>query len=303
MNILYFYPKITPLTGGGKIHGYYLSKNLSEIGVKLYSKKNSDLDFIIEPSIYQYLKIKKVYIRYNNFSFSYLLILLLRYVFRKEIYLEVNAPDYELLLQKSKFKYGLSRIFNPFAFSAAKKIIVVSEEVKLNIPKKFSTKVHVINNGGQKFRKVEKNVNKVVYATSAYSWHDFSLLSDFAKKNPEYEFIVLVNGDIKLEKLNNIKVKVSPSREVVERHLAEASFGLAIYSKQASTFYNSPLKIYEYLANDIITITNVKNTEISNLMNVVYSQDAVDLSSIKPNNFEARTWKDVALETLACLKA
>lgn len=338
MRILFLYPNFYPVTGGGTVHGYYLAKELHELGhdIIVYNKQDDGFTKYFNKMnpisfIRNIFDADVVYIRVSTWGIANFFVPVAK-IFGKKVVAEVNAPSDELLLQGcSFFKYFLSKLFlkNQLRFASA--VITVSNEVSdflssINIASK------VIINGGEKFNihKSMKVIDQdlvfvdrlynfrnrfdkiVLWSGNNYSWQGTKILNYLVSNESFSNFgFIFITNDYQMFneiKPDNVFVLNNPSRDLMAHVFEISSIGLAPYDLSVLCrwgFYNSPLKIFEYLANNLVVLTNVKNSQINEeLSNVIYFEGLDCLKSIlteiklEDYNFSTyRSWADVAKET------
>ncbi|OBU24038.1 hypothetical protein [Photobacterium kishitanii] len=292
MNILFCYPSFFPITGGGTVHGYYLAKNLYEQGHKITVINKQDdgfTNYINKKDILKFIKAVRcsdvVYVRISTSGVANFIPFIANLLGAKVIG-EVNAPSEELyLLGKSKRKVLLSRFLLKFQLKFCSELISVSEEVN-NYLLSLDLSSHVIYNGGERIKELpsEAVISKswtlkykkiMLWSGNVYSWQGSNILKDITDRANQlgYGVIIVTNENYNSNFSSNVKIIVNPTREQLSNIYQLCDIGLAPYDLSTLTkwgFYNSPLKIYEYLANDLLVFTNAKNAQIDKLANVIF---------------------------------
>jgi glycosyltransferase involved in cell wall biosynthesis len=346
MKIGYLYYTFYPVTGGASVHGYYLARELNKAGHTLYKLNGDEDPFTIKlnPSWIGALKILKncdlIYARADFFLNSRNVLTVLALLMGKKVVLELNSPSDELKLRGRSEKY--IRMVDKIAawfFKKAAAVIAVSEPVKQYCEEGLGlTDVHVVENGGEPFDHpgdhASENIRqraseictaypvRVVWSGSVNKMQNLSLLQKVADADPgRVALLILANYDgvdpgekpLIFQNENVFSFEQLP-REDVEYLISVCTAGLAFYDDYSWCrwgFYNSSLKIFEYLNNGLVTLTNTPGTSAQrrypNFRRVSNSEDILkiiqDLPSEKLKKPEQmRTWSDTGMETERILK-
>ena len=342
MKIAYIYYNFYPVTGGASVHGYYLARELSNLGYELY-KINGEADphtkklkSRIFGLIWMLWYCDLFYIRMDYFSNFRNLITKIAVLFKKKVVVELNSPSDELhLFGKTEKEIR----------KADKKISAVLKRVDAVIVMSSATQrychealglntVHVIENGGEVFDSDKSVVSKsiqntlteiretsdvvVVWPGSLNSMQHVDMIREVSDKVGDRISFLIVTGDEStgIQQIFGNKVHVinNASRSDVEYMIVNSDAGLALYGDYSWCrwgFYNSSLKVFEYLNNGIETICNKEGSAVQkaypNFHYIRNSDEIVTfLNSIraekKTNSTPLRTWKNVALETSEILK-
>lgn len=257
----------------------------------------------------------------------------------KKLIIELNSPSDELYLFGKGVRYIMCVDFIVrFILKRADAIIVVSEPIKRYCTEALSLepeKIHVIENGGEIFHNDnhsngEKNLSRrsklleikikdikqkydqiAVWAGSSNKMQDLKRLNEISDIQKEKTaFIIIVKeekGDELDFKSQNQFVFKNLSRGEVSKVILSSDIGLAFYDDYQWSrwgFYNSSLKIFEFLNNNLITITNLEGTEIQKKYpNYVVAKDKETILKVlnsdfapKPDHSQIRTWESVGKE-------
>ena len=346
MKIGYLYYTFYPVTGGASVHGYYLARELNKAGHTLY-KLNGEKDPYtkkLTPSLKGALSILRnsdvIYARADFFLYPRNLLTALALLLGKKVVLELNSPSDELKLRgKSENYIRRTDKIAAWFFKRACSVIVVSEPVKRYCKEKLGlSNIHLIENGGELFHNPRKKASaeirkraaeickaypvRVVWSGSVNRMQNLSLLEKVADADPErvallvlarYEGVDRSEKPMIFQNKNVFSFDRLP-REDVEYLISVSTAALAFYEDYSWCrwgFYNSSLKIFEYLNNGLITLTNTSGTRVQreypNFRHVPNSEDILkiiqDLPSEKPELPEnIRTWSDIGKETDRILK-
>jgi len=346
MKIGYLYYTFFPVTGGASVHGYYLARELKRAGHTLYKLNGKEDPYTIKltPSLKGALTILKdsdiIYARADFFLYPRNLLTALALLLGKKVVLELNSPSDELKLHGKSEGY-IRRIDKIAAwfFKRASNVIAISEPVKRYCEEELGlSNVHVIENGGEPFQEPGKNASaeirqraaeickaypvRMVWSGSVNRMQNMSLLKKVADADPgrvallvlaKYEGVDRREKPMIFQNDNVFSFDRLP-RADVEYLISVSTAGLAFYEDYSWCrwgFYNSSLKIFEYLNNGLITLTNTPGTPVQrkypNFRQVPNSEDILeiiqDLPSENPETSEnIRTWSDVGRETDRILK-
>lgn len=336
MKIGFIYYNFYPVTGGASVHGYNLAKELNRLGYELFKingeadPHTTKLDNPVTGLIWMLRNCDLLYIRMDYFLNLRNLVILPALLFSKKVIVELNSPSDELhLFGKSKKKIRRRDKVMSYLLKKADAVVAVSEPIKQYCEEALGLgNVTVIENGGEVFEIVSKEADPllkqnisnikqeyeklVVWSGSLNKMQDLDMLRQFQESIGEKSALLLIikkeneNDELNLDGDNWFLFK-NLRREDVSYIISESDIGLAFYNDYPWSrwgFYNSSLKIYEFLNNGLLTITNTHGTEkqrrypnfisadsISQIEQ--YIQDADEISSNHPK----RTWKTVAEET------
>ena len=280
-----------------------------------------------------------IYLRMDYFFYLRNISSLLALIAGKKLIIELNSPSDELYLFGKSIRYvmwidSLVR----FVLKRADAVIVVSEPIKNYCLEALSLnpeKIYVIENGGEifhsnngstdeknlssrsklldkKIRDIKKKYNQIaVWAGSTNKMQDLKRLNELSDiQKGKTAFIIIVKEE-KGEKLDfrsqNQFLFKNLSREEVSKVILSSDVGLAFYDDYQWSrwgFYNSSLKIFEFLNNNLITLTNLEGTEIQKKYpNYVVAKDSETILKIlnsdidlKPVKSQIRTWEHVGKE-------
>lgn len=337
MKIGYIYYTFYPVSGGASVHGYNLAKELAGLGYELY-KINGDPDPYtrklknpVTGTFRILANCDLIYIRMDYFLNLRNLISLFALAGGKKIIVEINSPSDELYLFGRSRKYigYVDRIMEKI-LKHADAVITVSEPLKIFCTEALNLdQVHVVENGGEIFEKsrvtaskhvkesvanIRKEYSKiVVWSGSVNEMQDLSDIQRIAESQKGRAAVILIakkdlNEEDFPESTGNLFIFKDLARADVQYIISHSDIGLALYSDYSWSrwgFYNSSLKIFEYLNNGLLTITNTKGTETQrsypNFRFVENTDEMIaEIEKDSPPEFEIpapRTWRDVAEET------
>ena len=337
MKIGFLYYNFYPVVGGASVHGFHLAKELSNLGYELY-KLNGEADphtKKLENPVTGFFWIMRncdlIYVRMDYFINRRNLLALFALMSKKKVIVELNSPSDELHLFGRSKKY-ISRVDRLMSsvLKKAEAVIVVSTPIQAYCEKELGlSNVHVIENGGTPFEKdpskgsdiLKKTVTDirnryqkmVVWSGSSNKMQDLELLNKIANaKKEDTAFVLIVKdekNDLELQtESENLFLFKNIARVDVEFLIASADIGLALYDDYPWSrwgFYNSSLKIFEYLNNGLLTITNREGTDVQkkypnfrfarNSEEILTFVDEYSGKTEKPKTI--RTWKHVAEQT------
>lgn len=346
MKLGYLYYTFYPVTGGASVHGYYLARELKKAGYELYKLNGEEdpytkkLHSKLRGALWILNNCDLIYARADYFLYPRNLLTILALLLGKKVVLEINSPSDELKLHGKSDGY-IRRVdkIAAYFFKKACRVIAVSEPVQKYCEEKLGlSNVTVIENGGEPFqgacnraselirKKAEKISKKypvrVVWSGTVNKMQNMSLLEKVAAADPERVALLILakyDGDERqnrpevLQNENVFSFENLPRAEV-ECLISKSTAGIAFYEDYSWCrwgFYNSSLKIFEYLNNGLITLTNTRGTKVqrqySNFRQVAKDEDILeiirDLTPEKANaTQELRTWSNVGEETSDILK-
>ncbi|MDZ7720266.1 MAG: glycosyltransferase [Balneolaceae bacterium] len=338
MKVGFIYYTFYPVTGGASVHGFNLAKELYKKGYELF-KINGEPDPYthrlknpISGLFWILANCDLIYLRMDYFLYMRNFVSILALLSRKKIIVELNNPSDELHLfgRGKKYIQFTDRIISKI-LKRADAVITVSEPLKRYCEEALRlNNVHVIENGGEIFDdssdKVSSKITEkleelkkiysrtVVWSGSANNMQDLKNLEEIAKSQKGETAVLLLvkddnqNNTLPVSKENLFVFKNLP-REDVKYIISNSDIGLALYKEYPWSrwgFYNSSLKIFEYLNNGLLTITNKEGTEVQKsypnfkfagsneeiitLINEYSDERSFDIE-------QPRTWEDVAEET------
>ena len=351
IGMIYSYHKYPPKSGGD-VHFYQLVKNISKLGhdvfvfywnehpdanVLSYSKKEL-LRFIYS--------IDALYIRITwSYLDKYILLKLMRPTL--PLFIEVNAP-YEEIERRNINKYWAKKSFlHRFSF-LINGIFVVSKNMKQYMNNYLKgKKVFVVPNGSDPdmFKGATKDfikepLNIFWMGSSKYPWQGLKLIENLAKRVNRVN--LLANQKIKFTLLTDKKylpdsLLSNPYFDILDEvsylsvpnYLKEADICLCLYNidyykKLETGFYNSPLKLFDYMSSaklvigsDIGQISEViqnyydgllTNNKIEDLLNKIEwllnnKDKIVELGkNAREKIIKWYNWERVAKDTIAFIK-
>lgn len=337
MKIGFIYYTFYPVSGGASVHGYNLARELHALGYELYKINGqadpftNKLENPVTGIIWILANCDVIYIRMDYFLNLRNLVSLFAIAGRKKVIVEINSPSDELHLFGRGRKYirSADRIIRNI-LKRTDAVITVSEPLKKYCKEALNLdKIHVIENGGEIFSEpglaatkpvkeqlgqIRKEYSKiVVWSGSLNEMQDLSDIQAIAESQKDQAAVILiVKEDVKEgvfpSSIDNLFIFKDLSREDVKYIISQSDIGLALYSDYPWSrwgFYNSSLKIFEYLNNGLLTITNTEGTKIQrsypNFLFVDRADEMIThIEKYKPGTFEIhapRTWRDVAEET------
>lgn len=257
----------------------------------------------------------------------------------KKLIIELNSPSDELYLFGKSNRYVMWVDFLVrFVLKRADAIIVVSEPIKRYCIEALSLnpeKVHVIENGGEIFhpnsgnadsnnysrrsKLLDKKIKDIkskydqiaIWAGSSNKMQDLKWLNDISEIQKDKTAFVIIVKEEKGEEVdfrsNNQFLFKNLSRKEVSKFIMSSDVGLAFYDDYQWSrwgFYNSSLKIFEFLNNNLITISNIEGTETQRKYpNYKVAKDSESVLKIlnddinhHPDRSQIRTWEDVSKE-------
>lgn len=337
MKIGFIYYTFYPVTGGASVHGYNLAKELQKQGYELF-KINGDPDPFtrrlknpVTGVFWILANCDIIYIRMDYFVNLRNLVSILTLFSGKKMIVELNNPSDELHL------FGRGETYIRFTDRVISKIlrradavITVSEPLRRFCEEALHLEnVHVIENGGEMFdetpegvsdevksriKEIKKRYSKtVVWSGSANNMQDLEKLEAIADSQKNRSAVICIikeeqeKGEVPPSKENMFVFKNLP-REDVKYIISNSDIGLALYKEYPWSrwgFYNSSLKIFEYLNNGLLTITNTEGTEIQQSYPNFRAVDSVEeivsfIDQFSERSFDIenpRTWAVVARET------
>lgn len=280
-----------------------------------------------------------IYLRMDYFFKIRNLSSLISLVAGKKLVIELNSPSDELYLFGKSVRYvmWIDSLFR-FVLKRADAIIVVSEPIKRYCTEALSLnpdKIFVIENGGEVFHtenesynsekyshrtklldnKIEEIKNKynqiAVWAGSSNKMQDLKWLNELSEMQNEKTAFIIIMKDGKGDEVNfrgnNQFLFKNLSRKEVSKVILSSDVGLAFYGDYQWSrwgFYNSSLKIFEFLNNNLITISNIEGTEIQknypNYMVAGNSEEVLKILNsdlnLRPVSSQIRTWENVGTE-------
>ncbi len=336
MKIGFLYYKFFPVTGGAAIHGYHLAKELSLMGYQLF-KLNGDKDPYttklrnpVTGFIWMLARCELIYIRMDYFLKPRNLLVILALLFRKRVFAELNAPSDELYLYGKSTSYinFVDRLMS-IILNRVETVIVVSEQIKQYCESQLKLEnVKVVENGANRFEDSTENVSTeiidqldtikskwpkvVVWSGSLNKMQNLDLLKKLAiRSNKRAAFLIIVKDEIGVHLPDmdtpNVFIWKKLNRSEVEYIIKKADIGLALYGNYDWCrwgFYNSSLKMYEYLSNELLTISNKEGTPVQRSSpNFRFAENLDEMltliederPSTGPVN-QYRSWKHVASE-------
>lgn len=343
MKIGFIYYTFYPVTGGASVHGYNLAKELSKKGYKLY-KINGEPDPYthrvkkpISGLFWILANCDLIYIRMDYFLYLRNFVSILTLLTGTKMIVELNNPSDELHLfgRGEKYIRFVDRIISKI-LKRADAVITVSEPLKQFCEEALQLQnVHIIENGGEIFEddpedvseeviakmgQIRQNYSKVVvWSGSANNMQDLGKMEAIAKAQHGKAAVVLIVKEDEQQNTylpdsnNNLFVFRNLPRDDVKYIISNSDIGLALYKEYPWSrwgFYNSSLKIFEYLNNGLLTITNTKGTAVQqsypNFKSIHSNKEILTLiDKFDRKSFEGvdpRTWTDVAEETSRIIK-
>jgi len=345
MNIGYLYYTFFPVTGGASVHGYYLARELKKAGHTLYklNGKKDPYTTKLNPltGVFRILlNCDVIYSRVDYFLYRRNFFTALAILAGKKVVVELNSPSDELKLHgKSGVYIRRADKIAAWFLKRACAVIAVSEPIKRYCDEELGLSgVKVVENGGEVFHHPESKASehikkkaeeicgkfpvRVVWSGSVNRMQNISLLKRVADADPHRAALfVLANYEEEASRKNpeflqkeNVFGFENLPRADVEYLISKSTAGLAFYEDYSWCrwgFYNSSLKIFEYLNNGLVTLTNTSGTPVQrqypNFRRVTIEEDILeiirDLSSAEPPPREnLRTWRDVGRETAEIIK-
>ena len=336
IKIGFFYPKYFPVNGGLSVHGYNLIKNLATKNVTILTVGQFDgISKSYKKNILNFLKIllisNIIYVRISSGKGFNNLIPFFCSLLRKKVMIELNGPSDEIIKKGGTINDVIERdkILRK-RLVHGNKIIVVSNELKtylINILNINKEKILVIPNGGEKYDNDKTLLSKqdllnidnfkssytkiVFWSGTPEPWQAFDKITNIIDNSPkDIGFIIVCNKKLEgLSNNSNVLCFNGLKRDSVLYIMSQCNIGLALYGNYDWSrigFFNSSLKFFEYLANNLFVIASQKGQllDYGSNPNVFLSDDTkkiIDkIISYTPTNnsqINFRTWKDVSDET------
>lgn len=270
-----------PPGAGGSVHLYQLIKKLTARDCQIYKyftdPENPDVLYIRRRALLKFLTLPDIYYvridgRYFNEKFNWLKHF---YLFNKPIIWEINSPLEEMLwrnildiktvsAQNSK-RYKLARKTNG-ATAVSREMMVYAKNV-LDIEK-----VKYVPNGSDPelfyrrklmhplFKGHEHKLKVIWSGSGEYIWQNIDLIEEIAlallKENYPIHFFIIGHNRRNNDLTNVTYIDSIPYLEIPEL-LGSADVGLCLYrmmSYEPYGFHLSPLKLYDYLASELVVI-------------------------------------------------
>ncbi|GAA0856969.1 glycosyltransferase [Aliiglaciecola litoralis] len=339
--IVFLYKRFHPIVLGADVHGYNLAKSLDSLGYEIFVAHTQNDGFT------KSLKKPKNWLRALLYSKTAYLRISLKHPYTvnsiglffkllgKKLVLEFNAPFEELgfdVQQQELMNRGKKHF--KFLLRFTDGIVTVSDALKQHLLQEYGySNVVVIPNGGEKFD--EKTFNSYSPEPKLESFYltfpkriiwvaNFEYIQGLSEaqrlseqcSNNHIGLIIVdnsVNGELaKSFSGEHVYFLRNPSRDEIAYAVSHSMAGIAYYDMQkyedlGLPFYNSPLKIYEYLANGLCVITNLSEQDIPHTYGrLIPSNSISDLEHLLSGNGANdtyRSWKEAALETELFLKS
>ena len=336
MKIGFIYYTFYPVSGGASVHGFNLARELHKFGYDLYKINGAPDPYTTKlknpvTGIFWILaNCDLIYLRMDYFLNLRNLVSLFSLFSRKKLVVELNSPSDELhLFGRGKTYIQIADRVMSAILKRADAIITVSNPLKEYCSEALDIEnVAVIENGGEVFSKsntdcsesvknklndIRKNYAKiVVWSGSLNQMQDLSHVRKITDSVNNTAVLLIVkeetNSKEVLETSGNLFIFRKLPRSDVKYIIINSDIGLALYSNYQWSrwgFYNSSLKMFEYLNNGLLTITNTKGTAIQRSYPNFRSVNHVDgmieaienYRNVKYSIDNPRTWRVVAEET------
>lgn len=286
-----------------------------------------------------------IYLRMDYFFKFRNLASLFSLIAGKKLIVELNSPSDELYLFGKSLRYVMwVDLLIRFVLKRADAVVVVSEPIKRYCVEALSLdpkKVHIIENGGEifhdnrvtpdseklssrsnlldkKIEEIRKEYNQIaIWAGSSNKMQDLKWLNEISEIQKDKTAFIIIVKEEKGEEVDfgnkNQFLFRNLNREEVSKFILSSDVGLAFYDDYKWSrwgFYNSSLKIFEFLNNNLITITNIEGTEIQEKYpNFMVAKSGESVLKILNSDFdhypkrsEMRTWEDVGKEVSEILQ-
>lgn len=336
ITIGYLYYRFYPVTGGATIHGYYLARELSRLGYALLKINGEPDPYSVKypQSIRGALKLFRqsdvIYIRADYFIKLRNLLGAAILLSRKKVIVELNAPSDELhLFGKSERYIRTADKIASWLLKRADAVITVSEPIKRYCEEALHLRnVELVENGGEEFSEkimpsmpvkdkmgyiLRKYKKRAVWAGSLNQMQDLETLREIAASLPDQLAVILITDEKEapqfLEEIPpNIFIFTQLARNDVEYIITQCQAGFAFYRNYPWSrwgVYNSSLKLFEYLNNDLLAFTNIEGTttqkKYPNFKMVTSAEQIIELMHREESwgvpGSDKRSWEDVAKET------
>lgn len=338
-SVIFLYKKFFPVVLGSDVHGYNLAKELDKQGYRIFTAHNQQDGFThsmrglglltaLWRSRFVYLRIslKQPYL-INSLGFIFRL-------FGKRLILELNAPFEELrFVGESEQRIAAIKRHFSWLLKFTSGVVVVSEPIKRYLEQEFDYRsVAVIPNGGERFvddtvaddvlpehhqRFNERYPKQVIWVANFEYIQGLQEVVSVCEQLASTDLGVVIvdnsgSGELAHQLTgDHILFMRSPERRQIACAMQYAIAGFAFYDTSKyqqldMEFFNSPLKVYEYIANDLYVISNLSDADLPATANRMIpwqsQQELVEqLSTIKTKQpvSNYRSWADVADDTLA----
>lgn len=263
----------------------------------------------------------------------------------KKLIIELNSPSDELYLFGKSLRYVLwIDSLVRFILKRADAVIVVSEPIKRYCLEALSLnpdKIHIVENGGEVFHsndspsisnekenagsgELDKRIQEIrekytqiaVWAGSSNKMQDLEWLKEISEhQKNRTAFIIIMKeekGDEVVFGSQNQFLFKNLNRKDVSKIILSSDIGLAFYDEYKWSrwgFYNSSLKIFEFLNNNLLTLSNIEGTAIQReYPNFIVAKDSETVLKVlnsnlkvKPEASQIRTWEKVGKEVSAII--
>lgn len=337
MKIGFIYYTFYPVSGGASVHGYNLARELHRLGYELYKINGAADPYTnkIENPVKGIFWILKncdvIYLRMDYFLNLRNLVSIFSHLGGKKLIVELNTPSDELhLFGRGRTYIRLADRVMSLILNHADMVITVSKPLKKYCSEALGVEnVTVVENGGEifsesklessesvqlKIDQIRERYSKiVVWSGSLNQMQDLSDIQKIADRIKADTAVILIvkeeaNSKDILQTSENLYIFKDISRADVKYIITNSDIGLALYHDYDWSrwgFYNSSLKIFEYLNNGLLTITNTKGTKIQrSYPNFRSVNDLNQLIETIENDYKTafkiespRTWREVAQET------
>lgn len=332
--LAFLYPDFFPVKGGASLHGYYLAKELTALNYTLFTFNTEETGFTSNYS-YNFFSVLKailkadiVYLRLSPLGKSMYLPKIVK-LLNKKLIIELNGPTDEYIVSHY---FSLNQILEmdkklSKTIALSDTVITVSEEMKDYIAKYLNYKESVvIHNGGfkidspildsyseleERFHYKKKFYKKtILWSGTDYPWQGYLKVQELIEKsNNNFLFIIVCNNNVYekyFKKFENTLAFTDAPREFVDFLIKNVDIGLALYGDYSWTrfqkFYNSSLKFFEYLANDLGVIASpVGHMATTKSENLLLTEDVSKMLLFIEKYKKApvhnyRSWANVAQE-------
>lgn len=283
-----------PLKGGGKVHIYQVVQQLTRRGHRFHSifyyDQAPQVKVYRQRQLFQFLKnVDLLYVRVDGqFGMEKLTCLKFLKMMRLPVIWEINAPVEEMIIRgKSPHQVRWWSIQRKCLARWVDAAICVSKEMEQYAKKQLGIKrVIYIPNGSDKVlfspQKRDEAVYshlkgqfKVIWAGCAYyAWQGWDIIIDVAQKMQEIDKDIVFIFVTQIEEVKNrdrlpSNIVLIDTKDYLEMppYLASADAGLCLYHLLGgkSSFYFSPLKLYDYMASSLPIIA----TDVGQISEVI----------------------------------
>lgn len=272
--------KTYPPGTGGSIHGYQLTKHLTQSGIELFSfywgeTNNPWISHLRGRELFKFLSLVDIlYLRveWMGGAEQFSLLKLLRF-FKLPVIWEINGTPEEMLYTNGVTNRDIKKVERRLSILGrlVNATVCVTDEIREYSINNFKlTNVHCIPNGSDPdlFFPTRKNLEiefnsplKVVWiGTTHAGWQDMDILFQAMKKLENHNIEFWIFGNPKFlpnETPRNLLIKGIVSYEKIGEILGKADVGVHLFRNNIlnKPVLGSPLKVFDYMASGLAVVT------------------------------------------------